>query len=161
MEKSYYFKPNNTPLAASQVIGQMGFDPDGLNEEILRSYGLFPIRDSMNPQDILENPYPIYKDMGEFYLKCASPDDIELGEAKFKVASSLAVKADISLNNLLRSYSFSSELASFLLQHEGVKSRQISEFLVKQKEIVESLDIKLSEVEKSSSVADLRQILNQ
>lgn len=161
MTSEFYFKPAESALTRDQVIGQLGFDPDGMGEEIILSYGLFPVHDDMESKGVLDNPHPVYRNMGTYYLKCPSPSDIDLVEGKFIVKEILCKTTNSDLENLTKEFGFEPYLVSSLPLLSGLEtSPLLKEFKSRQLEIVSDLDKNLLRVEQSKSIEDLRQILN-
>ena len=160
MTNNFYFKPTESDLSREQVIKQVGVDPDQTDKEILSSYGLFPIQESTESGNALDNPHPVYVDMGTYYLKCPSPDDIDLGEGKFIARELLCKRANFSLENLSRELGLDIFIASALPLISGSEtSSLVKEFRDRQLEIISDLDKNLLKVEEAKKIEDLRQIL--
>lgn len=160
MTNNFYFKSTESELTKEQVIGQVGIDPERTDKEILLSYGLFPIEDVMESREKLDSPYPVYIDRGTYYLKCPSPEDIDLGEGKFIAKAVLCERANASLEDLAKEFGFDTFLAPALpLLFGSETSTLVKGFRSRQLEIVANLDKDLLEVEEAKKIEDLRQIL--
>lgn len=160
-ESFFYCKPLETALSAGQVKGQMGFDPEVADLEVLISRGLYPVRDGEKTGDPLENPEVIYKDMGTYYERCPSPKNIDLEEARIKAKLFLIQKTEERLKNLAMGNNLR-ELVPFMILSglKEIKSETLISYMSQQTELLKSLDNRLHRIEKATCVASIREILN-
>lgn len=159
--KSFYFKPTKSELIKEQVIGLVEVSPDQTSEDILLSYGLFPIKDAMSTKGVLDNPQPVYIDKGTYYLKCPSLEDIDLEEGKFIVGRMLCKEANSSLESLANEFGLSAFVTlSLPLLKGSEESTLLSEFRNRQSMIISNFNKDLMKVEKAQKIDDLRKILD-
>lgn len=156
-----YFKPTKSELSREQVVKQLGVDPDQMDEEILLSYALYPIEDSMGSKGALDNPHPVYIDKGTYFLKCPSTEDIDLTEGKLIAKKVLTEKVNSDLEKLANEIGINAFTALALsLLPETEMSPSLSSFKSRQSKTASDLNQSLMEVEAATSIDDLRKILN-
>lgn len=161
IENQYYFKPTQSVLNSEQVERQMGFNPELLDQEVLSSYGLYPIREELRPPNPLENPFPIYEDRGSFYLKKPSPEEIPLEEAKHKAKFYLIELVTNQVNNLFLSRGMTPELGNAILSFSGsFQSKTLGGLKSEHHQLVENYDSKCKHIEEATTVSQIRQTLD-
>lgn len=161
IENQYYFKPTQSALYSEQVERQMGFNPDLIDQEVLRSYGLYPIREEARNPDPLENPTPVYEDRGSFFLKKPSQEEISLEEAKYKAKYHLIDLATNQVNNLFLSRGMTPELGNAILSFSGnFQSKTLRELKSEHHQLVENYDSKSKHIEEATTVSQIRQTLD-
>lgn len=161
MITEYFFKPSETALSSIQVTEQIGVCPKTMDEEVLLSLGIFPIRDQMHLKGPLDSQEVVYRDMGTYYLKCPSTKKVELEEGKTSVREVVFQSANHNLENLGGEYGLSPyslmTLSSFL---GNVNSETLSSLKDKVNKLASELDEKLLKIEKAKEIAELQEVLD-
>lgn len=161
MITEYFFKPSQTVLSASQITEQTGIHPESMDEELLLSYEIFPIKDEMDSKGPLDSDKPVYKNMGTYYLKCPSPGGIGLEEGKLSVTRLMFSDAERSLERYGRENGLSSPALSALgYCMNNTQSRTLNSLRNDIEQLVSKLDENLIKVERAESVEELQQLLD-